>query len=201
MKNTFATLLLTSLVGFTSCQKRFASFQKSPVSSYVQNEKKQAIEHQVLVEVETKITDPALEQTLYASITNTPVLNEKQPEQLAFDKKQIDAAFEELDKLEKYVNANPNVTADEIMKTNLVEDINLDTNIFSSKTLKSDLPMNIPPFVWGCCLSIAGVAIVYFKSDEDKELTKKALIGCAVGGVGCIGIWLLYSLLGGGYYY
>ena len=44
-------------------------------------------------------------------------------------------------------------------------------------------PLGIPSFVWGCCLGVPGIAIVYFVS-EDKDETMKALWGCIASSVG-----------------
>jgi hypothetical protein len=43
-------------------------------------------------------------------------------------------------------------------------------------------PLGIPSFLWGLCLGVPGLAVVYFVT-EDSEETKKALWGCVVSGV------------------
>lgn len=56
----------------------------------------------------------------------------------------------------------------------------------------SEPPLGISSFLWGFCLGIPGIAIVYFVS-EDSDETKKALWGCVAGS-------LLYTVVYVGYY-
>ncbi len=41
--------------------------------------------------------------------------------------------------------------------------------------------LGIPPFLWGCILGVIGILLVYIISDNNKEATRKALVGCLVG--------------------
>jgi hypothetical protein len=54
-----------------------------------------------------------------------------------------------------------------------------------------DAPLGIPSFVWGLCLGVPGIAIVYFVSD-DKDETMKALWGCVASGVVEIIVYIIY---------
>jgi hypothetical protein len=56
----------------------------------------------------------------------------------------------------------------------------------------SEPPLGISSFLWGFCLGIPGIAIVYFVSEDSAE-TRKALWGCVAGG-------LLYTVVYVGYY-
>jgi len=52
-------------------------------------------------------------------------------------------------------------------------------------------PLGIPSVVWGFCLGIVGLAVVYLIT-EDKEETKKALWGCVASGVLSAAIYVVY---------
>ncbi len=120
------------------------------------------------------------------------------------DAESVKAEFEKLDKIESYINQNEGATLEYVRanKPELLVGLDLDPHAANTPaTVKGDLPGNIPPFAWGCCLSVIGVAAVYFTSDNDKEAVKKSLFGCAVNGLVVGGGCLLYSLLGNGYYY
>ena len=57
-----------------------------------------------------------------------------------------------------------------------------------------DPPLGIPSFLWGMCLGLPGLAVVYFVTEDDEE-TKKALWGCLVS-VAVYGVlYVLYVLL------
>jgi hypothetical protein len=60
--------------------------------------------------------------------------------------------------------------------------------------------LGIPSFAWGACLGVAGIAIVYFVAD-DRDETKKALIGCAVveGGLFVVYVIVWVLILGSGF--
>jgi hypothetical protein len=109
----------------------------------------------------------------------------------SYDETQIDAEFDQLNKIEKYVEIN-DVTLEELQANNsdLVAGIDLNTDAAAS-IASADLPAGIPAFWWGCVLTIVGVILVYVLTDQDKEQTKKALLGCLVGA----GIWIVLSVV------
>lgn len=57
-------------------------------------------------------------------------------------------------------------------------------------------PLGISSFIWGFCLGLPGLAIVYFVADDSAE-TRKALWGCVAGGllytVVYVAWWALWS--------
>ncbi len=56
-------------------------------------------------------------------------------------------------------------------------------------------PLGIPSFLWGCCLGVIGILLVYVLTDGDRDQTKKALWGCVVGSLsGCV-LWGLWYVL------
>lgn len=195
----YITSLFFVLFVFSSCQKKFATFQHSSLSV----NKTKTISH---TPPEVTITNPLESENLVASIDNriesTTIFEDiEKDSDFTFDEAKIKKELKSISKVESIITESPITNLDEIKRIELEEGITIEKSNSTFTTIKDETPLKIPPFVWGCCLSIVGVAIIYFTTDEDKELTKKALWGCLAGGVGCVGIWLLYSLLGGGYYY
>jgi hypothetical protein len=100
-----------------------------------------------------------------------------------FEKTISDKEFEKIQKIETFVKANPEVTLEVLQKTNseLLTNVELldETSTTSINAVK-DMPI-LGGFWWGCCLSVLGLAVVYFITDNDREQVKKALIGCIIG--------------------
>jgi hypothetical protein len=97
------------------------------------------------------------------------------------DDQEINAEFAQLNELEQFVEANQGLTLSEINTNNpLVQNLNNSSDILGVlSTLRGEPPLGIPSFAWGACFGVAGIAIVYFVSD-DREETKKAFTGCVV---------------------
>lgn len=97
------------------------------------------------------------------------------------DDQEINAEFAQLNELEQFVEANEGLTLSEINTNNpLVQNLNNSSDILGVlSTLRGEPPLGIPSFAWGACFGVAGIAIVYFVSD-DREETKKAFTGCVV---------------------
>lgn len=113
-------------------------------------------------------------------------------EPINLDAKNIDAEFEQLNKIEKFVQNNEGTTLDNLKSQNseLLTDINIEADA-ASVVASSDLPAGIPAFWWGCVLSWVGLILVYVLTDKDNAQTKKALMGCLVGA----GVWVIYYVL------
>ncbi|SDK64274.1 hypothetical protein SAMN05421823_103158 [Catalinimonas alkaloidigena] len=112
------------------------------------------------------------------------------------DEQTIDQEFAQLDRLEGYLLENGG-TYTEVSQNagHLLEGMNLQTNnvydVLSAASAQSDSPLGIPPFLWGFCLGVAGIAVVYFIT-EDTDMTKTALWGCLVSSA----LWaILYIVL------
>lgn len=124
-------------------------------------------------------------------------------DELLNESAKFNTEFAEIDKVEAFMQANPDASLESIAQTNpeLLKNISLETETNLSSLKGEGLPGNIPAFVWGCCLSVLGLGIVYFTTDNDKAQVKKALFGClvggAIGGIGC----LVLNLAGGSSYY
>ena len=97
------------------------------------------------------------------------------------DDQELNAEFAQLNELEQFVEANEGLTLSEINTNNpLVQNLNNSSDILGVlSTLRGEPPLGIPSFAWGACFGVAGIAIVYFVSD-DREETKKAFTGCVV---------------------
>jgi hypothetical protein len=109
------------------------------------------------------------------------------------------AEMSDLVELESYVVAN-NVTLSSMTEANhsLASNLAATTGVMGVNSFMEP-PLGIPSFIWGCCLSVAGVAVVYFVAEDQNE-TKKALWGCLVNGVGYVGFYIVYFIIILGYY-
>jgi hypothetical protein len=114
----------------------------------------------------------------------------------AFKAPETNQEFKKLNKVEQAANSS-NLTLDELKSSNseLFEELEINT---SSTVVpfrgNDDLPLNIPAIVWGFCCGCCGVALIYFKTDKDKDQVKKAVIGCLIG----VAVSVVYNLITGG---
>ena len=69
-------------------------------------------------------------------------------------------------------------------------------SVMSVLATMDDPPLGIPSFLWGMCLGLPGLAVVYFITEDDEE-TKKALWGCIASIAVYTVLWLLYAVLVG----
>lgn len=101
-------------------------------------------------------------------------------EELQLNQSSLEKEFEQLNKIEQYVDANEGITLTEIQAKNaeLLDNVTL-TDSTTSFTMAGELPL-LGAFWWGCCLGIVGLALVYFITDNDREQVKSALIGCVI---------------------
>jgi hypothetical protein len=114
------------------------------------------------------------------------------------DDQEINAEFAQLNELEQFVEANEGLTLSEINTNNpLVQNLNNSSDILGVlSTLRGEPPLGIPSFAWGACFGVAGIAIVYFVSD-DRDETKKAFTGCVVVQGVVILIYIVYVVIVG----
>lgn len=89
--------------------------------------------------------------------------------------------FAPVDEIANYLIKTKNPSLDEIQSTARfsIKELNTDMEAISSIF---EPPLGIPSFIWGFCLGWVGILIVYLVT-EDKDETKKALLGCVVGGL------------------
>lgn len=100
----------------------------------------------------------------------------------SYDRNAMETAISSITAIENFVAQNPEISINDLTKTGnmLVNGIEISTNPFG---LNGETPLGIPPFLWGCVFTWVGLLVVYIASDNDKELTKKALFGCVTGTV------------------
>ena len=110
------------------------------------------------------------------------------------NEQEISTEFAQLNELENYVNANEGVTFSAMDETSpLLQNVSSSNSGLGVVSSLAEAPLGIPSFLWGFCFNVAGVAVVYFVSD-DREETRKAFIGCAVSG-GLYILWLVFWVL------
>lgn len=105
----------------------------------------------------------------------------------------LDADFQKLDKVEAYVKGN-DVSKVEDIDASLLENMELSSDASSILSSENEPALGIPSFVWGFCLGWVGILVTYLIT-EDKEETKKALIGCVVGALAGVVIWLVFFVI------
>jgi hypothetical protein len=114
------------------------------------------------------------------------------------DEQEINAEFAQLNELEAFVESNEGITASEInAESPLLTNLETSSDVLGAlSSFASEPPLGIPSFLWGFCFNVAGVALVYFVAD-DRDETKKALIGCAVSAGLYLLWWVVWVLLVG----
>ncbi len=88
--------------------------------------------------------------------------------------------FASLNQLEDIVAAHSDVTFESLMAehSDLMQSIHLQNDLSNGLLgFYFEPPLGIPSFVWGFCLGLVGIGVVYFMT-EDRDETKKALWGC-----------------------
>jgi hypothetical protein len=91
--------------------------------------------------------------------------------------------FSELNKIESFVNKNPETTLGDLkaQDSELLKNVAIveDTNSIASNVDRGGMPL-IGAFWWGCCLGIIGLALVYFMTDKDRDQMRPAFWGCII---------------------
>ena len=102
------------------------------------------------------------------------------------DETKLESELYSINQLEVLVVQHMYLNYTELLKIN-PDIIELDTelNMTSDTTIKAEPPFGIPSFVWGFCLSIPGVVLVYTMTGDQDEL-KRSMLGCILG-TGIIG--------------
>lgn len=101
----------------------------------------------------------------------------------SYDQNSIDLALEELNELDNYLNLNTGLTYEDLhsVGNNLITNISDVAAPFGQdEEEKSEVPLGIPAFWWGCFLGWIGILLVYIFTDNDKEQTGKAFKGFLV---------------------
>lgn len=122
------------------------------------------------------------------------------------DEQEINAEFAQLNELEAFVEANEGITFQEvsIKKDMLLKNVVNTSNPTNLNITEGEPPLGIPSFLWGfcptfvplagCVLGAGGVLLVYFVAD-DRDETKKALIGYGVAILINVAFVVVYTLV------
>ncbi len=108
----------------------------------------------------------------------TQILDQKQAE--------IDAELMQLDQLSNFIQSE-NITHKELLENKSfdISKLNLKSTTSSSEFVAqgSDKVLGIPGFIWGFCLGLIGILIVFIAMEEGpdrKKEVRSALLGCIV---------------------
>lgn len=110
------------------------------------------------------------------------MLNASNADLFEYNPASLNAEMQELNDLESFVSNNAGVTyTDMLMGGNsLLVNIENPLSPISNMSI-AEGPLGIPSILWGCCLGLIGVLIVYIVSNEDKHELKMSLVGCLIG--------------------
>jgi len=98
----------------------------------------------------------------------------------SYDKQALDQEMAELTSLEAIVSQSSGFTMTDLLANgNEVAAKLVDSGNYYDFDLLNEKTLGIGGFWWGCCLGPVGVVIVWLVG-EDKDQTKKSLIGCVV---------------------
>ena len=134
--------------------------------------------------------------TLCAGLFVTLLASANNADLFKYDANQVNQEMTQLQAIEDYVAANPDMTLSGMQAENnaLVSHLNLSSGDFGGiGSLSGEPALGIPSFLWGCVFGVVGVAIVYFVS-EDSDETKKAFLGCVVSAAAWILFYVLYAV-------
>jgi hypothetical protein len=116
----------------------------------------------------------------------------------SYDEILLQEQLAEVASIESYIHQNEGLTLTMIRTEGLFpKEVEMISNNITF-LVAEEPPLGVPPFVWGLCLGLPGMAVVYLTT-EDRELTKKALNGCLVNGLIVSGSYLLLVYLWAGY--
>ena len=93
---------------------------------------------------------------------------------LSLDEADTNQSLQQVEAAENFLIENLGVSYDQL-------DQELRVNLSASPVIgatQAKPPLGIPSWIWGACHAVAGLAIVYFVT-EDKDEAMKALGGCA----------------------
>lgn len=133
----------------------------------------------------------------YASPFGSIDFSDDAQELIEFNEDAIYNEFQEIEALSEILTTE-NISAEEISDNDLLKNVNLAAStlpLAADEEGTAESPLGIPPFLWGCILSWVGVLLVYLLTEENKDLTKKALWGCVAGGAAYV---LFYVIIYGG---
>jgi hypothetical protein len=104
--------------------------------------------------------------------------------------------FKKLEKIEKFIENNPNYTLSELAEKqpDLIAEIRFSDQT-STSFLESDDPGGFPPFWWGFCLGVWGILLVFLLTDKDKAAVNLAVKGCMTSTLVGLGVYLIFFII------
>ncbi|MFO7924201.1 MAG: hypothetical protein R6U58_10960 [Bacteroidales bacterium] len=109
----------------------------------------------------------------------------------SIDRQAIDTELSDLNELEAHVKStSATLSGLETAGSPLVSNVT-NSNSIMNMSIMGEPPLGISSFIWGFCLGVPGLAIVYFVT-EDSDETKKALWGCLAGGAIYVVLYVVY---------
>jgi hypothetical protein len=119
---------------------------------------------------------------LFSTVFMLTISHASQADLFSVDSDAIYTEMAELVELEAHVAATSQTYSElQMEESAFIANLSV-ANGMSGMHLLEGPPLGIPSFLWGFCLGVPGLAVVYFIT-EDSEETKKALWGCVVSGV------------------
>ncbi len=119
------------------------------------------------------------------------------------DLRQIDCRMSELEQLEQLLETQPTTLtalnqANHPLAKHLLPESDIAGSLFGAAAPDHERLMDIPGFLWGFCCSFVGVFLMYLSIDDPVAKKKEgvqAIIGCAVGTVIWLGlyIWFVFT--------
>ena len=117
---------------------------------------------------------------LFSTLFVLTISQASQADLFSVDSDAIYSEMAELVELESHVDATSQTYSElQLEESALIANLSV-ANGMSGMHLFEGPPLGIPSFLWGFCLGVPGLAVVYFIT-EDSEETKKALWGCVAG--------------------
>ena len=113
----------------------------------------------------------------------------------SLDVEHVYTEMAELTQLENYLHGNE-ATLSSLVEQNhfLVSNLKTGNYGWHSMVGLAEPPLGISSFLWGFCLGLPGLAVVYFITEDSAE-TRKALWGCVTSGILIGGFYVLWYAL------
>ena len=111
-----------------------------------------------------------------------------------YDAKAVQSELSALNAVDQFVEQN-DITYSQMLQMNnpMASELSYgSTGAFGIQMLEP--VAGIPSFVWGFCAGVAGIAVVYFVT-EDNDETKKAAYGCIAGTAAYVGCYFIYVFM------
>ncbi len=113
-------------------------------------------------------------------------------EDFSFDEAEFYSSFSCLVEINEVLEQDPGLTMEDLSTSSKISPQAIEA--LATISVRSDDPLGIPAFFWGCVLGWVGVFLTYIFTDQDKEQAKKALKGCMTQAACIVGCYVGYIL-------